>query len=131
MIGLQKDFESHMRKMDAKLELLKRVIESIQKGEEVDVEKMLGTGDLQKEREWEESNKLLVHSTFGEMAADLNLVLKEIEAEDSLWHARGNTVQRRKSKSKDSTNVDPSPEEAEASNEAKYSQLTGSTAKFY
>lgn len=54
IIGLQKDFQTQMRRMDAKLELLRRVVEGIQRGEEVDVEKMLGTGDVQKEREWEE-----------------------------------------------------------------------------
>ena len=33
------------------------MLESLQRGEDVDVEKMLGTGDEEKEREWEEGKK--------------------------------------------------------------------------
>ena len=54
IIGLQNEHDAYIRKMNAKLEVLKKVIEGIQRGEDVDVEKMLGTGDVQKEREWEE-----------------------------------------------------------------------------
>lgn len=43
-----------MRRADAKIGLLREVIERIQKGEKVDVEGLLGTGDERREREWEE-----------------------------------------------------------------------------
>ncbi|EER43173.1 conserved hypothetical protein [Histoplasma capsulatum H143] len=59
----------------AKMRLLKEVIERIQKGEDVDVKRLLGTGDEAKEREWEE-------------------VLREIEQEESLWHSRSKRTQR-------------------------------------
>ncbi|KAL9107623.1 MAG: hypothetical protein Q9227_007526 [Pyrenula ochraceoflavens] len=72
IIGAKKEHEAYIRKMDAKLELLRRVVESIKRGEDVDVEKMLGTGDAQKE------------------------LIKEIESEDSLWHSRGNSSQKKK-----------------------------------
>ncbi|KAL9624014.1 MAG: hypothetical protein Q9160_001767 [Pyrenula sp. 1 TL-2023] len=98
--------------MDAKLELLKRVVEGIQRGEEVDVEKMLGTGDVQKEREWEE-------------------VLKEIEAEDSLWHPRGNTVKKPRSKSDKADPKEAADEKPDSTSNTEYMKSEGPSAKFY
>jgi len=66
MIALRNNFEAFMRRADAKIGLLREVIERIQKGESVDVEGLLGTGDEKREREWEE-------------------VLQEIEREDQAW----------------------------------------------
>lgn len=53
MIALKKDFDTFMRQSEVKIGLLKEVIERIQKGEEVDVEGTLGTGDPTKESEWD------------------------------------------------------------------------------
>ncbi|KAL1962920.1 hypothetical protein VTN77DRAFT_9016 [Rasamsonia byssochlamydoides] len=69
LLVLRKDFENFNRSADAKLELLREVIQKLKNGEHVDVEKLLGTGDESKEREWEE-------------------VLREIEREDSLWRQK-------------------------------------------
>ncbi|KAL4817779.1 hypothetical protein BDW67DRAFT_159116 [Aspergillus spinulosporus] len=69
MIALKNEYNSYLRSTDAKIRLLTEVIGKIQRGEGVDVEKMLGTGDARVEREWDE-------------------VLKEIEREDSLWHQK-------------------------------------------
>ncbi|KAI2999650.1 hypothetical protein CBS147346_7489 [Aspergillus niger] len=69
MIALKNDYAAYTRSTDAKIRLLREVIERVNNGEKVDVEKLLGTGDEAKEREWEE-------------------VLREIEAEDSLWHRK-------------------------------------------
>jgi len=66
MIALRNDFAAFSRRADAKIGLLKEIIERIQNGEEVDVEGLLGTGDQKKEKEWEE-------------------VLQEIEREDEAW----------------------------------------------
>lgn len=68
MIALKNDFSAFMRRADAKIDLLREVIQQVQNGEDVDVEGLLGTGDAEQEREWEE-------------------VLKEIEKEDELWTA--------------------------------------------
>ena len=68
MIALKNDFTAFTRRADAKIDLLREVIQRVQNGEEVDVEGLLGTGDAEKELEWEE-------------------VLKEIEKEDELWIA--------------------------------------------
>ncbi|KAN0114901.1 hypothetical protein V8E51_004445 [Hyaloscypha variabilis] len=66
MIALRNEFAAFSRRADAKIGLLKEVIERIQNGEEVDVEGLLGTGDKEREKEWEE-------------------VLQEIEREDQAW----------------------------------------------
>ncbi|KAJ5099301.1 hypothetical protein N7532_006302 [Penicillium argentinense] len=69
MLTLKNDYAGYRRTTDAKIELLKEVIERVKSGEKVDVEKLLGTGDEAKEKEWEE-------------------VLREIEQEDTLWSQR-------------------------------------------
>lgn len=42
------------RKTDAKLSLLREIVQRVKNGEDVDVKKALGTGDPQQEAEWEE-----------------------------------------------------------------------------
>ncbi|MCJ1254757.1 hypothetical protein MMC24_002573 [Lignoscripta atroalba] len=69
MIALRNDFTTFSRRADAKIGLLKEVIDRVQRGEEVDVERILGTNDKEKESEWEE-------------------VLREIEEEDRLWQSK-------------------------------------------
>jgi hypothetical protein len=54
MIALRNEFAAFSRRADAKIRLLREIIERIQKGEEVDVEGLLGTGDKEREKEWEE-----------------------------------------------------------------------------
>ncbi len=78
MITLRNEFAAFMRRSDAKIDILREVIEKVQKGEEVDVEGLLGTGDPKKEQEWED-------------------VLKEIEEEDQLWEEMRKKKPRRRS----------------------------------
>ncbi len=54
MIVLRNDFITFSRKAEAKIGLLKEVIGRVQKGEDVDVEGLLGTGNEDQEREWGE-----------------------------------------------------------------------------
>ena len=68
-----------MRKAELKIAKLREVIEKLRKGEEVDVEKALGTGDETQELEWEEA-------------------LREIENEDGIWQA--NKKKQREAKAK-------------------------------
>ncbi|MCJ1382517.1 hypothetical protein MMC17_005630 [Xylographa soralifera] len=69
MIALRNEFTKFSRNADAKIGLLKEVLERGQRGEDVDVEGLLGTGDEEKEREWEE-------------------VLREIEQDEQLWQTK-------------------------------------------
>ncbi|KAK0124528.1 hypothetical protein ONS95_009477 [Cadophora gregata] len=81
MIALRNDFAAFSRRADARIGLLKEIIERIQNGEDVDVEGLLGTGDAVREKEWEE-------------------VLQEIEREDQAWE------ESRKSKPKHGRNLE-------------------------
>ena len=69
MIALRRDFSAFTRRADVRIGLLREVVEKLQRGEQVDVEKALGTGDAQKELEWEQ-------------------VLREIESDDILKNAQ-------------------------------------------
>lgn len=55
MIALRNSFDRYMRQSENTIGVLREVVEKIQNGEDVDVEKMLGTGDAKKEADWEES----------------------------------------------------------------------------
>lgn len=61
MIALRNQTSRYMRQASVRLQLLREVVERIQNGEDVDVEKMLGTGEPQKEADWEEG-ELAVHA---------------------------------------------------------------------
>lgn len=54
MIALKHEFTNFNRKANAQIGLLKDVLGRLQRGEDVDVEGLLGTGDKEKEREWED-----------------------------------------------------------------------------
>jgi hypothetical protein len=54
MIALRTSFDRYMRTSQIKIGLLREVVERIQNGEKVDVEKVLGTGEPEKEADWEE-----------------------------------------------------------------------------
>jgi Family of unknown function (DUF5321) len=79
IIGVQNEFKTFMRRAELKIEKLRQVVEALQRGEEVDVEKALGTGDEVQEREWEDA-------------------LREIETEDRVWQT--NQQKRREAKQK-------------------------------
>ena len=54
MIALKNRRRNYSRKAEGKIALLREVIEKVQKGEDVDVERILGTGNPKQEQEWEE-----------------------------------------------------------------------------
>ncbi|KAF4591634.1 hypothetical protein GQ602_001933 [Ophiocordyceps camponoti-floridani] len=54
MIVLRKEMEQHARRSSVKIALLREIVEKIRNGESVDVEKALGTGDAEREANWEE-----------------------------------------------------------------------------
>jgi hypothetical protein len=79
IFGVQNEYNTFMRKAELKIAKLREVIEKLHKGEEVDVEKVLGTGDETQELEWEEA-------------------LREIENEDRMWQT--NKQRRREAQAK-------------------------------
>lgn len=79
MIALRNEMLNFSRKTDAKLELLREVIQKVKNGEEVDVKRALGTGDPKAEEEWEE-------------------VIKELESTDMLLEGRKKREAKRAAK---------------------------------
>ena len=53
-ISLKNDYNNYKRSTDAKIELLREVVQRVHRGEEVDVATVLGTGNEEKEKEWEQ-----------------------------------------------------------------------------
>lgn len=54
IIGVKREMLNFTRQTDAKLELLREIVERVKRGEDIDVKKALGTGDVEQEREWEQ-----------------------------------------------------------------------------
>lgn len=52
MIALKNEHATFNRRADAKIGLLKEVVERVQRGEDVDVAGLLGKGDKKQEQEW-------------------------------------------------------------------------------
>ena len=66
MIALRNERQGFTRKTEAKIALLRETIERVHRGEDVDVERVLGTGIPEKEQEWED-------------------VMQELESDNTLW----------------------------------------------
>ncbi|KAL2271837.1 hypothetical protein VTJ83DRAFT_1208 [Remersonia thermophila] len=89
MIALRRDFSTFTRQADVRIGLLREVVEKLQRGEEVDVERVLGTGDPEKEQLWEQ-------------------VLRELEREEPVKQPR----------KKQPKQPEPAPEPAQAAEPA-------------
>jgi len=76
MIALERSYTNFSNETNAKLSLLRDVLRRVQAGEDVDVEKEMGTGDEVKEKEWEE-------------------VMRELAKEDAMIQSRN---QRRRAR---------------------------------
>ncbi|KAL2111399.1 hypothetical protein VUR80DRAFT_10122 [Thermomyces stellatus] len=74
-IAVKNDYAAFMRQADVRIGLLREVVEKLQRGEEVDVEQALGTGNPAMEEGWEE-------------------MLREIEKEKSIRDSRKQQKQK-------------------------------------
>lgn len=75
LISLKRDMLNFSRQTDARLGLLREVVQKVKDGETVDVKKALGTGDPEAEKEWEQ-------------------VIKELGTTDMLLEGRRNREKR-------------------------------------
>ncbi|KIW20075.1 hypothetical protein PV08_00650 [Exophiala spinifera] len=66
IMGTKNDFVTFTRKADIKIAQLREVVEKLQQGQDVDVEKVLGSGAEAQELEWEEA-------------------LRELQEQDRIW----------------------------------------------
>ncbi|KAL2205067.1 hypothetical protein CC79DRAFT_1370885 [Sarocladium strictum] len=83
MITMRNAFERHMRQTEVRIGLLKEVVEKIQKGEDVDVEKMLGTGEPKKEADWEEVLKAIEKDDAARKASKAERAKRAAEAQQA------------------------------------------------
>lgn len=88
MLTLKNNYAAYRRTTDAKIELLREVIQRVKNGEKVDVERLLGTGDEAKEKEWVEGELQVTITRRCRSLTLLLLVLQEIEQEDLLWQQK-------------------------------------------
>jgi hypothetical protein len=54
ILALRREMLNFSRKTEAKLTVLRDVLKRVKNGEDVDVAKLLGTGDAEQEKEWED-----------------------------------------------------------------------------
>lgn len=73
MLALKNEHSTFSRKADAKIKLLKDVLDKVQRGENVDVEKALGTGDEEQEQEWRDGKWLHRPSRIALRSSSLEL----------------------------------------------------------
>ncbi|WEW58824.1 hypothetical protein PRK78_004292 [Emydomyces testavorans] len=98
MVQIKNDHANYVRSTEAKIRVLREVIERLQKGEDVDVRKMLGTGNEAAEREWED-------------------VLEEIVQEEEHWRSR----------TRESESRSGAPPEVQSPNDSAVSKETAAT----
>lgn len=83
-IAVKNDYATFMRQADVRVGLLREVVEKLQRGEKVDVEQALGTGDPTREEEWEESKMTPPRAQEEWLRTDKSLVLREIEKDNAI-----------------------------------------------
>lgn len=75
MITLRNSFDRYMRTSQVRIGLLREVVERIQNGEKVDVEKLLGTGEPEKEADWEEGENCTRERQIGVIRDPSQLII--------------------------------------------------------
>jgi hypothetical protein len=129
MIALRNDFAAFSRRADAKIGLLKEIIERVQNGEEVDVEVLLGTGDKEREREWEEGK--IAHAKYIPSSDEYPVVLQEIEREDQAWEQSKRTKPKRGEGGGEGAAAMPTEASPDVDSTNKTRQKTNAPSGFY
>ena len=122
MLVLRNEYSTFSRKADAKIRLLKDVLERVQRGENVDVEKVLGTGDEEQEQEWRDGKWLHELFPMAVRSSCLISVLRNLEEEGQTWQAKDRRRQE---------NRPPDDQEAEVDDTEKAGETDqGNTSNF-
>lgn len=135
MIWLRKTFDAHTRRSDVRIGLLREVVEKLQNGEQVDVEKVLGSRDPDKEATWEEGKSDVESHLIWLEALTCATVLNDIEKDA----AARNQKKQEKSKTPESAPLPsaakiasiPEPAADSASSMSAQGQPKGQTAYFF
>ncbi len=129
MIALRNEFAAFNRRADAKIGLLKEIIERVQKGEKVDVEGLLGTGDKEREREWEEGK--IARVEYIPSSDEYPVVLQEIEREDQAWEQSKRTKPKRGEGGGDGKSAMPTKTSPDVDSTNKRGQKANAPSGFY
>ncbi|KAF1947254.1 hypothetical protein EJ02DRAFT_334018 [Clathrospora elynae] len=113
ILWLKQERSHNLRKAEAKIGILREVIERVQRGEDVAVEDVLGTGDAGNEREWAE-------------------VLKDVQDEEALFQSKKRRKALREAATQAATDKQASGESQEMQSEfAKLQAESVGGIKFY
>jgi hypothetical protein len=82
LLNMKREMLNFTRQTDAKIAALREVIQRVKNGEDVDVKRILGTGDAEHEQEWEQ-------------------VIQELETTDMLWEGRKKREAKRSAERQD------------------------------
>jgi hypothetical protein len=104
MLTLKNEMFAYSRRTEAKIGVLRDVIQRVQRGEDVDVEGVLGTGDAVKEEEWFDGMSLSLLNLDGYEARTTMstglltscTVIKELEKEEEMHSRRQKRAARKK-----------------------------------
>ncbi|KAI5297296.1 hypothetical protein KEM55_004899 [Ascosphaera atra] len=108
MLYLRKETENFYRLSDARIRVLQDVIGKLQRGEDVDVKRMLGTGEERQEKEWQD----------------------EIEEEEEMWRwKKAKEVQASKASRKASAATEESQQKNDGNGDDKPSGTVQTTRK--
>ncbi|KAM0796496.1 hypothetical protein BDR22DRAFT_882551 [Usnea florida] len=94
MLTLKNEYSTFSRKADSKIKLLKEVFDRVQRGENVDVEKILGTGNEEQEQEWRD-------------------VIQDIEEESQQWHPKNRRQRKQRLQKEQDAEADSAEKAAE------------------
>lgn len=101
ILSIQNEHATYMRKAELQIEKLREVVKKLQRGEPVDVEKVLGTGNEEQEQEWDEA-------------------LKEIENEERAWRAN----KRKREQEVEKTEAEKQDANPVSSSESKFGMVS-------
>jgi len=133
MIALKNSKLNYSRTAEAKIATLREVIQRVQNGEDVDVERMLGTGDPKQEKEWEGGTFSVTSLAVTSSLLMSRVVMQEIVAGDPLWQAdqRKRAEKAQKKLDKSSSETDTTTQAGSGDHPAEARNLKSSRPGFY
>ncbi|KIW00110.1 uncharacterized protein PV09_08295 [Verruconis gallopava] len=124
IIRIKRDMNLYSRQADQKIELLREVINRVQRGEDVNVEKLLGTGDPKMEEEWFDGTSMangsdiscyVKFSDRGQADWDVPpVVIREIEKEEKMMTRNERQRLRRQARKEEEKKEEAEVNEREA-----------------
>lgn len=130
ILWLKQERGHSVRRAEAKINLLREVIERVQNGEDVPVEALLGAGNEESEREWLEGE--LLDRIGTDSMLTFGVALKEVENESPLFQNKKQKRAEREAAAKEAAKEILQDEEESVTSISKPVQVESiGQAKFY